>query len=97
MHHHAKGPQGGDLGPSQEELRALDDRGGASPTEPPAGTTRRLPPRDNVVSLSRVRLIPEPEGGWLVVTPKGYGWAHGDLQAALEEMRWLDRNLRGRS
>jgi hypothetical protein len=57
----------------------------------------RKPARDNVVNLSRVRLIREPEGGWLVITPKGYGWAHGDLQAALEEMRWLDRNLRGRS
>jgi hypothetical protein len=53
-------------------------------------------PFDNVISLSGVRLLRDPEGEWLVVTAKGYGWAHGDLQAALEEMRWLDRNLRGR-
>jgi hypothetical protein len=95
MHHpNAKGPRGGDLGPSQD-LPALVDRGGASPTEPPAGTTRRLPPRDNIISLSGIRLIRDREGAWLVVTPKGSGWAHADLQSALEDMRWLDRNWRG--
>jgi hypothetical protein len=51
-------------------------------------------PHDNVVTLPVARVIPEDGGGWLVVTDRGHGWAHGDRQSALEDKRWLDRQWR---
>jgi hypothetical protein len=52
--------------------------------------------RGNVVKLEPfTRIVPESDGGWYVVTHRGHGWLHGDRQSALEDKRWLDRNLRG--
>jgi hypothetical protein len=33
------------------------------------------------------------EDGWLVLAPRGHGWLHGDLRAALRDARWLSWNL----
>jgi hypothetical protein len=57
----------------------------------------RPPPHDNVVTLPVTRIIPEPDGGWLVISHRGYGWLHGDRQSALEEKRWLDDQWRRRA
>jgi hypothetical protein len=60
-------------------------------------TARPPCPPDNVVTLPVIRIIPEPDGGgWLVIFGS-YGWLHGSRQAALEDKRWLDTNLRGRA
>jgi hypothetical protein len=54
-------------------------------------------PTDNVVTAPVIRIIPEPDGGWLVLTHRGHGWLHGDRQSALEEKRWLDDQWRRRA
>jgi hypothetical protein len=56
---------------------------------------RRPYQHDNVVTLAVASIIPEPEGGWLVVTHSGHGWLHGSRQAALDEKHWLDDQLGG--
>ena len=53
-------------------------------------------PRGNVVKLEPFTyVVPEPLGGWYVITHRGDGWLHGSRREALEDKRWLDRNLRG--
>ena len=34
-----------------------------------------------------------PEGGWLVLGERGHGWLHGSRDSAIEDARWLARNL----
>jgi hypothetical protein len=34
-----------------------------------------------------------PEGGWLVLGERGHGWLHGSRSSAIEDARWLARNL----
>jgi hypothetical protein len=43
-----------------------------------------------------VRIVPEQDGGWLVLTHKGHGWLHGSGRDALEDKRWLDNQWRQR-
>jgi hypothetical protein len=50
--------------------------------------------RGIVVMAPITRIIPEPEGGWLVVTPRGNGWLHGSRREALAEKRSLDDQWR---
>jgi hypothetical protein len=50
-----------------------------------------------VVTAPIARIIPEREGGWLVITHKGHAWLHGDRQSALEDKRWLDAQWRRRA
>jgi hypothetical protein len=38
----------------------------------------------------------EDGGGWLVITPWGHGWLHGDRLAAVREKEWLDAQWRRR-
>jgi hypothetical protein len=49
------------------------------------------------VTLLTARIVAEDGGGWLVVTPKGHAWLHGDRQAAIREKEWLDSQWRGRA
>jgi hypothetical protein len=35
----------------------------------------------------------DPEGGWLVLGERGNGWLHGDHRGAVEDAKWLARNL----
>jgi hypothetical protein len=52
----------------------------------------RLPhKRAIVIPAPIVRIVPEPDGGWLVVTPRGHAWLHGNRQDALAEKRDLDQ------
>jgi hypothetical protein len=41
------------------------------------------------------RIVPDRDGGWLVVTHHGHGWLHGNRQSALKERRWLDEQWWG--
>jgi hypothetical protein len=48
-----------------------------------------------VITAPIARIMREPGGeGWLVVTPRGHGWVHGDRQSALDDKRWLDDQWR---
>jgi len=60
----------------------------ASP-QPPRRKGVRQPNNVVVVALI-VRIVREPDGGWLVITHRGHAWLHGSRQAAIEEKHWLD-------
>jgi hypothetical protein len=63
---------------------------------PAAMATTIIPPA-TVVCFPGVRVEREHDGeGWLVLTPNGHGWMHGDRPSALREMRWHHQNQRGR-
>jgi hypothetical protein len=49
------------------------------------------------VTLPVAHVIPDDDGGWLVITPKGHAWLHGDRSSAIREKKWLDDQWRGRS
>lgn len=52
-------------------------------------TLAHFPPR----RASAIFVCPERDGeGWLVVA-RGHGWLHGSRSDALEDARWLGRNL----
>jgi hypothetical protein len=34
-----------------------------------------------------------PEGGWLVLGERGNGWLHGSHSAAVQDAKWLGKNL----
>jgi hypothetical protein len=53
-------------------------------------------PRNNVITALIARLVPDPDGGWLVVTDRGHGWLFGDRVAAIREKEWLDAQWRRR-
>jgi hypothetical protein len=53
--------------------------------------------QDNVVRAALIRIVPERDGGWLVLTHRGHSWLHGDRRSALEDKRWLDQQWRGRA
>lgn len=48
----------------------------------------RLPPRRAAV----IWLLRETSGGWLVLA-REHGWLHGEYDDALDDARWLARNL----
>jgi len=50
---------------------------------------------DIVVTAPIARIVPERDGGWLVLTHRGHTWLHGSRQAALKEKRWLHQQWRG--
>jgi hypothetical protein len=60
----------------------------------------RAPPpqysRGITMTAPIIRIIPEDGDGWLVITPKGHAWLHGDRLSALRERDWLDDQWRGR-
>ena len=45
----------------------------------------KFPPRAIILSEA-------PEGGWLVLTPRGHGWLHGSRRDAFADARWFGRN-----
>ena len=51
-------------------------------------------PRGIVIQAPVVRIVPEPEGGGLVITHRGHAWLYGDRLAAIEDKRWLDQQWR---
>jgi hypothetical protein len=60
--------------------------------------TSERPPQhrhDIVVTAPVIRIVPERDGGWLVLTHRGHGWLHGDRQSALKDKRRLDAQWRG--
>jgi hypothetical protein len=48
----------------------------------------------SVISFPRrcVWVFPADEGGWLVLAG-GHGWLHGDYLNAMDDARWLARNM----
>jgi hypothetical protein len=47
-------------------------------------------------TLWRPRIEPERDGeGWMVITPRGHAWLHGDRRQALAEFRRLERIEQG--
>jgi hypothetical protein len=53
-------------------------------SELPAGEQGRL------IYLPVARIVPDRDGGWLVLTHRGHGWLHGDRISAIREKKWLD-------
>ena len=41
----------------------------------------------------RAVFVTEGDGGWLVLTPRGHGWLHGDRRSADADARWMGKNL----
>jgi hypothetical protein len=53
--------------------------------------------RETVIAVPFIRIVPERNGGWLVLTHRGHAWLHGDRSSAIREKKWLDVQWRGRS
>src|SRR5262245_39612394 len=72
-------------------LRCISIRGDSPMTE------SRSYQHDSVVTAPIARIVPERDGGWLVLTHRGHGWLCGDRRSAIREKQWLDQQWRGRS
>jgi hypothetical protein len=46
--------------------------------------------RGVVVVAPFVRIVREPDGGWLTITAKGHAWLHGNRECAIADKEWLD-------
>jgi hypothetical protein len=43
--------------------------------------------------IAAVFIFEDAEDGWLVLGPRGHGWAHGDRRSAMADAEWLARNF----
>jgi hypothetical protein len=56
----------------------------------PTATILKFPPRHRDAIMIR----DWPDGGWLVLAPRGHGWVHGNRDDARRDASWLAANWR---